>query len=577
MPAVFTTSEKNGAAWNRIINPCSIQWLMVIPFLFLYGCEKKEASIRSTGLTVKLTPCNDAATPSGLLQIRKKKDGPNVIETMLRKTGRFSLPVGEYTITVDKGPGYSPVDRYTYLSRRSHLLTISPVPWFDLRKLGWQIIRPVVHVTSTTHEDIVSAVHREEALGTCFLGISANWKLHGRQKFSRLNSDVSKQNIQLVRAQPLNKGFLYANAWAYTQEPVPPARGPLYSVFQKVRRLKGVCAVRFPTNELPEGPSTLKIKHPGMDSIPKKFRHFVRTGLASELPFDIIAGPLFDVLDIHLESDKDIRLWFFLLNNGYRIPAVSSDADAWCLAPATEYGLNSIGKGVTCISNGPVLLFRIAGKIPGERLPADKKRLQGHVGAFLDPAGEDTFTSLEIIRNGKAREYPIASGQRSVDLKVRPIFESEPAWYMARVRTRKGKTALTNPIFFGADSRVSSPPATARVILSVQDAATRPVPQATATIMNNTTAIRKINLTAGPVEFDCPPTAEIIITAKGYQPERVTLFEASGIRDYLLELHSFNSPGAESLYKWSTYEHVKLLLSRIKLTLTLNKTTEDKP
>ncbi len=556
--------------------------MMLIPFfavllLLLYGCAEEKRPIRKTGLTVNLIPCNDASTSSGLLQIRKKKDGPNVLQTALSGSGRFSLPAGEYTVTVDKGPGYSPVDRYAYLKHQNHILNISPVPWFDLRKLGWQVIRPFVHIPSVDPDAVASAVTREKALGTCFLGLSANWRLHTDQEFNRLDSNTSKQDILLLKAQPLNRGVLYANAWAYTQQSLPLFRGPLYPIFQKVRRLKGISVIRFPTNELPEGPSTLKLKTMDMDSVPKEFRHFVRTGLASELPFDIIAGPLFDLLDIHLESEKDIRLWFFLLNKGYWIPAVSSDANAWCLAPATEYGLNSIRKGVSCISNGPVLLFRIAGKLPGDCLPADKKRLQGHVGAFLDPAGEDTFTSLEIIRNGKAKEYPIASGQRSVDLKVRPIFESEPTWYMARARTRKGKTALTNPIYFGNPAKASSPPATARVILSVRNAASNPIPRATATVMNSTTVIRKITLRAKPVEFDCPPTAEIIITAKGYQPERITLFEASGVRKYLLQLHSFESPGAESLYKWSTYEHIKLLLSRVKLTRTLTKIEEDKP
>ena len=541
--------------------------------LLLPGCRKDRRLTGQCRLTIVILPHNEAATKNALVRIRSEATDRIIAEKGVFGRRTFSLPPGEYLIDVDKGPGYSQINRYVRIRTAEQTVEITPAPWMDLRKLGWQVIKPFRNVTALAPEDLDEFLEKEAAVGTDFLGLSSNWKLHGDRVFGALRDAWEPRGLGLVMARMLGRGPYYGVTWAYTSAPAGRGHGPLYPDMQTVRDRGGICAFQSPANDAFEGIS--RFSDTGFAAENRRFRSagIIRAGLGAELPFDLVAGPLFSLLDIDLRLEKDLRLWFFILNKGYRIPAVSSRKDprAWCLAPDTVYGRRAVQKGVTCISNGPVLFFRIANVLPGGTLPDDGRRLQGHVGAFLDPAGDEYFTSLTIIRNGRPREYPVAYGQRTVDLSVRPIFEDQPAWYAARVETSRGRSAVTNPVYFGKETKASPPPATARPKITVIDAQGRPVANAAIRILDQGKRYRKISYSGKPVETECPPTSEVIVTAEGYAPDRRTIFEASGVRDYLLDLHSASSEGAEALQEWGTYEHVRLLLSVARITFQLQK------
>ena len=70
----------------------------------------------------------------------------------------------------------------------------------------------------------------------------------------------------------------------------------------------------------------------GRNGFPVEEKKFI-SNLAQELPFDTVAGPTYDMLDIMMQTHerevnrKGLALWFMLLNHGYRIAGTgSSDA-----------------------------------------------------------------------------------------------------------------------------------------------------------------------------------------------------------------------------------------------------------
>ena len=67
----------------------------------------------------------------------------------------------------------------------------------------------------------------------------------------------------------------------------------------------------------------------GHDIYPVEVGKFV-SNLAQELPYDTVVGPTYDAMDILMQPwDREAsleaqRLWFLLLNHGYRMPATAS-------------------------------------------------------------------------------------------------------------------------------------------------------------------------------------------------------------------------------------------------------------
>src|SRR5204863_4169045 len=106
------------------------------------------------------------------------------------------------------------------------------------------------------------------------------------------------------------------------------------------------------------------------------------SNMAQELPFDTVAGPTYDTLDILMQPNERVaneqaqQLWFMLLNHGYRIAATASSDATFdnegrgvpgrvrvytrvAGAPALERIAQAMKAGRNFVTSGPLLGLEI--------------------------------------------------------------------------------------------------------------------------------------------------------------------------------------------------------------------------
>src|SRR2546422_844043 len=163
-------------------------------------------------------------------------------------------------------------------------------------------------------------------------------------------------------------------------------------------------------------------------------------------------------------------VWFRLLNCGLRIPAgAGTDAMADYASLRGPVGVDrvyvrtgarpdharflaGIRAGRTFATNGPLLLFTLAGKAPGDeiRLPAGGGTLQARVTlASIVPADH-----LEIRANGKVvADLPLSGDRRSLTVShTLPVATS--GWYVLRAYADRPEHPVLDTYPFGATSPI---------------------------------------------------------------------------------------------------------------------------
>ena len=171
----------------------------------------------------------------------------------------------------------------------------------------------------------------------------------------------------------------------------------------------------------------------------------VRTGyaVARGFPVDLALG-MTEYIELltsagHQRPTSDV--WHRALNCGFRIsatagedsilslhrtPIIGADRTYAYLGPKLEYQawVDAFRAGRTFVTNGPLLDFRINGRLPGDEisLPADggEIELQGRVQSIAP------VDKLEVLRNGQV----IEAGTTEISKRIRV---SGSAWYTLRV------------------------------------------------------------------------------------------------------------------------------------------------
>lgn len=316
------------------------------------------------------------------------------------------------------------------------------------------------------------------------------------------------------------------------------------------------------------------------------------SNLAQELPYDTVVGPTYDGIDILMQPwDREAyleaqKLWFMLLNKGYRIPGTAS-TDASFDHPAQARpgivrvythveGPPTIGAiaramraGRNFVTSGPLLLMEIGGREPGAVI-----RLNGpgdfvvNLRAWPSGITGERLTRIELIRDGAVvKEFQITGTRKGFTASF-SIHEAGTAWYIARCFGSKDlQVAITNPVYF--QGRDDNPPAPtlAHVTGTVTDAAGDP-------LAGEVDVIRLLGLTAveqsehafsgGRFTLDVPGTARLRVRVPGFLPVTKSVFMDSPA---LLRI-TLNMREAE-LTDWGTFEEIKRLLRDVNLKFAL--------
>jgi hypothetical protein len=330
----------------------------------------------------------------------------------------------------------------------------------------------------------------------------------------------------------------------------------------------------------------------GQGIYPAEVGKFV-SNLAQELPYDTVVGPTYDAMDILMQSwDQDNyvlaqRLWFLLLNKGYRIAGTASTDSGFDKPENAQPGIvrvytqvpgsldtssvaQAMKAGRNFVTSGPLLLLEIGGHSVGDIVhitqPAD---FQVSLQAWPSGVVGEHLSRVELLRNGTVVKRFGVGGQEQKFVANFNIRENGTAWYIARCfGSNHLQVAITNPVYFeGRDYR--PPQATlARVIANVTDASTgKP-------LNGECEIVRMVGLTGvlvstrhftdGHFTLEMPGTARLRVRVQGYEPMAKSVF-----MDFppLLQM-TLNMREAE-LTDWRTFEEIRRLLGNVQLEFPL--------
>jgi hypothetical protein len=307
-----------------------------------------------TGETIPCTVTIRASDGSILTESRAFGQG-------FRSSGDFekAVPPGETVVTVRRGFDYGGVTRKLQLHPGERKeLEFQLRRRTPLRKMGWYTSDHHVHMIhgeAVTVADFPSVALAARAEGLDFLSLAQKWAID-RDDPALLDSacrGVSTPDLLLTWNMEAPKNYwlgdvshCMGHGWIvgmrgytatgrnpitelnamsahdYEREKTPT---PNFDSHALIHELGGIVSYTHPAR-------WWRGKWGGRGGYPVETDKFV-SNMAAELPFDTIAGPTYDTIDILMQTREEKvnaegqRLWYMLLNHGYRIPGTaSSDA-----------------------------------------------------------------------------------------------------------------------------------------------------------------------------------------------------------------------------------------------------------
>ena len=344
-------------------------------------------------------------------------------------------------------------------------------------------------------------------------------------------------------------------------------------------------------------------------------------GLAPRMYWELTAGTPVGGFELD-GSETSMRMWFALLRQGYRLPAVAGSRGRLSAGvrpeprmmvrlpeeppPGATLGealLRSLAAGRSTLSFGPFCFLSVEGKGPGEELPTAEvdRRLRIVAAASTDRRAE--IASVEVYRDGKLlRELKAPSGRTGVNAEIR-VRQEEPGWFVARcvqrVRDERGDgfagpetVAITNPVWVEPETYSTRPkPVRTRIRARVIDADTG------ALVKNAVIAARRRGAGISPakaegliapsrdheVRWDCrcptgeftaefPADAEFVVSAGGYGTARTVLLDALGFEDFARKYAAMDpDEAARRLSDPGTMALLRQALRRCDVTVRLKR------
>jgi len=320
--------------------------------------------------------------------------------------------------------------------------------------------------------------------------------------------------------------------------------------------------------------------------------------MASELPFDTVAGPLYDAVALS-GSEADERVWFRLLNEGYRVTAVGGGGgggggEGGGGGGSLESGdpprettllrvgddrsergiLEAIRKGRAIVTTGPYVFISVGDVGPGGSVEITGGSHTARVAAFSAGMPGAPLARVDLIRNGKVVLTERASqGQSRLSMQL-PFREDAAAWYVARVTDRRGAKAWTNPVYFvHRGGGGAKQPLRTRLSGTVVDSATgKPLAGTIRVYAPDGTVVEKREFEGGELALTVPASAGVHISSPGYEPQRRLIFFASGAGEQVKAIHTDRTGRrAAELERAATYARAREACASANIAVHLRR------
>jgi hypothetical protein len=324
------------------------------------------------------------------------------------------------------------------------------------------------------------------------------------------------------------------------------------------------------------------------------------SNMANEIAFDYVVGQGYDAVDILNDGEplffEHERVWWNLLNMGYKVSGTAgsdgsiADGEAGRYRTYTRingtFSWDKIAQGIrdgACVaSSGPMVLFSVDGKDPGTEFPADGKKHLCNLKVWSGPLPSETLVAAQLIRNGEiVRAWDLRS------LKTREwsgefeISDISYAWYAIRVTatckdpgllrtwTQPAEIydeAVASPVYFIPDGFLRPSPAKATVKLNITDDESNPL-AGTVSVIDYGKEISTQNVAAdGSALIIAPASANLVITAAGFDDFRIDLFRDSPVYVFCQNFNDYFTPGG--------FNELRTLLGNISFRVKLKRGTQ---
>jgi hypothetical protein len=313
------------------------------------------------------------------------------------------------------------------------------------------------------------------------------------------------------------------------------------------------------------------------------------SNMAQELPFDTVAGPTYDCIDITMQTRERLvnelgqQLWFMLLNHGYRIPGTAStDASFDNPGSATpgevrvytqidgvltlDKVAKSMKSGRNFVTSGPLLTFTMGEHGIGDVIPVSSPiKFRARVQAWASGVPEEYLTRIEVIRNGEVYKIFELDGKFKTHEINFVIEEGMTSWYIVKCYgSQPSQYAISNPIYFESSDYQPPQPAKATVKINVVKSGSGEPLDGTYEVVEMIGRVPRVQnkgtVRGGSATIVAPPTARIRISVDGFNSEMKSIFmDTPELLNLTTELQ------LSQIIDWSTYETIRKSLSEIKL------------
>jgi len=297
------------------------------------------------------------------------------------------------------------------------------------------------------------------------------------------------------------------------------------------------------------------------------------TNAAANLSFGLLSGKIWDgivVMGYNHDHYFYQNLWFHVLNEGYRMPAISEldggfekDDNKYYGSMRTYYQINgkfsidklteAARKGRTFVTSGPIILADVDNKYSvGDIVRTNGKKHNLHIKAYASGEQYDYLSYVIVYRNGKIfKVWDIRDKKLRTFEQTLAITEKDKAWYIIKVYGKNAPknledldvmkvcekklfpdfgnaqhdVAITSPFYFWANGVNDPQPLISKIDLTVTAPQNNPAfKNVTVDVLANGKKINTLHLKNGAGSFTMPVSDLLKISAEGYTPIYRTLY-----------------------------------------------------
>lgn len=511
--------------------------------------------------------------------------------------GSFAQPLapGHYTVTVLHGIDYLSQKITLTVGRDSGCdVVVYLQPWVPLRKLGWVCGEGHDHLYTEKHPDTAMVATLRKiclAQGIDFVCAAQGWAGYNDTTWGAGYAKFSDDRFTISYGSEMPK-YRTGHTWWLGQL---STRNYFWSVMDTVHENQYFQAdhgtswnfkqLAFPF--IPDVEVVARFKmadhsvavmaHPTswwMQQRGSIEKHV--TNVAANLPFGLLSGKIWDgivVMGYNHDHYYYQNLWFNILNEGYRMAAMSELDGGFEKDDPKYYGsmrtyskiegaftveklAQAVRAGKTFVSSGPIITADVDGRYGiGDIVPVNGKQHTLHIHAYAAGDESDHLSYIVVYRNGlifkqwDVRDKKLRRFETSID-----ITEKEKAWYIIKIYGRKAwkspayldvmqvcdkadtarypdfgkvknEVAITSPFYFWpAEAKEPGVLQSAITLTVVSPQTQQPLSNVTVEILVAEKKIKTMVLPGGRSTFGMPVNGVLKISANGYAPIYRTLY-----------------------------------------------------